>query len=65
MSPVEMINISMSILVIFESRRFRKAYIDLSNNTFSIDTVIVSLFHYIWEFDLFIKIVNFNDCLEV
>ena len=55
MSSVGIMNISMAILVVFESSRF----------TNLIDTVIINLFHYMWEFDLFIIILSFNDCLEI
>ena len=30
-------------------------YKDMSNNTFPIGTVIISLDNYAWEFDLFVK----------
>ena len=36
-------NKSLTMLVSFESSRFRKAYFD-----FSIDTGIISLFHYVY-----------------
>ena len=38
MSSVGMMNISLTIIVVFKSRMFRKKYIDFSNNTFPIDT---------------------------
>ena len=44
----EYMNISLKILVVFESARFKKTYIDFSNNTFPIDTCIINLFRYIW-----------------
>ena len=46
MSSVGTINISLIILVAFESRRFKKTYIDVSNNTFPLDTGIIKSFHY-------------------
>ena len=48
MSSVGKMNISLTILVLFESRRFRKNFFDFSNNTFPIQTGIINLFHYIW-----------------
>ena len=46
---VEIMNISYAILIVFESRGFRKKnYIGFSNNTFTIDTVIINLGNYIW-----------------
>ena len=43
------INIYLTILVMFQSRMFRKRLINFSNNTFPIKTGIINLFHYIWE----------------
>ena len=42
-------NVTLTILVVFESRRFRKNFFDFSNNTFPIETGIINLFHYIWR----------------
>ena len=47
-SSVGIINISMTILFVFQFRRFRKTFIDFCNNTFPIETGIINLFHYIW-----------------
>ena len=64
-SSVGKIHISFKIFVVFQSRRFKKTFIDFSNNTFPIKTGIIDLFHYIfWGFDLFTKIINFNDPAE-
>ena len=43
-----MMNITLAILVVFESRGLRKCYIHFSNNTISVSTVIISLGNYIW-----------------
>ena len=48
MSSVGMMNITLAILVVFESRGLRKSYIHFSNNTISVSTVIISLGNYIW-----------------
>ena len=55
MSSVGIMNMSLKILVVFESREFRKTYIDFSNitnftqiNTFPIESYIINLFHNIW-----------------
>ena len=37
MSSVEIIIISLTILVVFESRRFEKTFIDFCKNTFPIE----------------------------
>ena len=44
-----------------------KTYIGISNNTFPIDMGLIKLFYFIvyGEFHLFIKILNFNDCLVI
>ena len=49
------------MLVTFESGGSIKPYIHFSIDTFPIGTVIIDLGSYIWEFDLFTKIHNFND----
>ena len=49
MPSVEKMNISLTILVVLESRRFKKTFFDFSNNTFPIERSIINLFHYIWE----------------
>ena len=36
-STVGIINISLTILVVFEYKRFRKTFIDFSNNIFQIE----------------------------
>ena len=41
-----------------------KISIHISNNTFPVATVIINSGNYIWEYDLFLKIHNFNDRLE-
>ena len=41
-------NVSLIIIVAFESRRFRKNLFDFSNNTFLIETGVINLFPYIW-----------------
>ena len=45
-SSVGIMNISLAILVVFESRGFRKNF-SLLNDTFSTDTVIINLGNYI------------------
>ena len=50
-------NISLTILVAPEG--LEENFIDFSNNPFPVETGIINLFHY--EFDLFIKTINFND----
>ena len=40
---------SLTLLVVFESRSLEKTYIDFSNNKFSRDTGIINLFRYIWK----------------
>ena len=42
-----------------------KSYIQFSNNTFPTFTVITNSNNYAWEFDLFIKMVNFDDRFEI
>ena len=42
-----------------------KSYIDFCNNTFTTDTAIVKFGNYIWEIALSIKILKFNDRLEI
>ena len=46
MSSVGKINISLTILVVFESTRFTKTFNDFLNDTFPVDTDIINLFHY-------------------
>ena len=59
---VQITNISLTILVAFESRWFKKkTYIHFSSNTFPIATVITNI---TGEFDLFMKIHSFNDRLQ-
>ena len=41
-------NISLVILVVFESERKKITLIDFSNDTFPIDAVVVNLDNYIW-----------------
>ena len=33
----------------FSSEGLEKTYIDFPSNTFPIDTVIINIFHYVWE----------------
>ena len=47
MSSAGKIIIDFTILVKFQSRRFRETFIDFSNNIFPIETGITNLFHYI------------------
>ena len=58
-SSVGIMNIFLTILVLFESKRFaKKTSIDFFfNNTFLIGKISVNLFHYICG--IFIKILNF------
>ena len=57
-SSVGIVNVSLAILVEYESRGFRKeTYIDFTNNAIPIDTVITN-FVICVEFDLFVKILN-------
>ena len=49
-------NVSLTILVVFESEGLEKTYIDFANNTILIDTSIKNIYFIIYgEFDLFIK----------
>ena len=48
MSSAGKTNISLTILVLFESKGLEKAFIDFSNNTFPIETAVINLLHYIW-----------------
>ena len=58
MSSVGIVNVSLAILVKYESKGFRKeTYIDFTNNAIPIDTVITNFIICV-EFDLFIKIPN-------
>ena len=57
MSSVGIMKMSLVILIVFESRGF--------NNTFPIGVVIKNIDNYIWEFDLFIKVLNLNDRLKI
>ena len=54
-------NIPVTILVVFESETF----IDFSNNTVPLETVLKTYFIICVEFDLFIEILNLNDRLEI
>ena len=50
---VEIMNISLIVIVVFEPRRFKKNfYIDFSNNKFPIGIIgflgIINIFYYIW-----------------
>ena len=45
---VGIMNICLTILVVFESREFRKSYIHFSNNFFPIGTVFINLGNHIW-----------------
>ena len=65
MSSVGKINISFTILVVFQSRRFRETFIDFSNNIFQIERGIANLFHDIWKISLIHKILIFTDRLEI
>ena len=49
MSSAGKVNLSLTALVVFESRRFRKNRFDFSNRTFPIETWIINLFRYIWR----------------
>ena len=44
---------------------FEKFYIQFSNNTFPTFTVITNSNNYAWKFDLFIKMLNFDDRFEI
>ena len=48
MSYARIMNISLVILVVFESERKKITLIDFSNDTFPIDAVVVNLDNYIW-----------------
>ena len=61
MSSAGKMNIPVTILVVFESETF----IDFSNNTFPLETVLKTYFIICVEFDLFIEILNLNDRLEI
>ena len=65
MSPVGKVNVSLTILVVLTPEDWKKIFIDFSNNKFLIETGSINLFHYIWKLDLFIKMFNFNDSLEI
>ena len=64
MLSVGIMHTSLAMLIVFESRGFRKTCIQFSNNTFPIGTVIMSLGSIYGEFDLLIKILNLNDRLD-
>ena len=48
MSYARIMNISLVILVVFESERKKITLIDFSNDTFPIDAVVINLDNYIW-----------------
>ena len=48
MSSVGVMNIFLAILVVLESRSFRRNYIDFHSSTFPIDTCIINSFPCIW-----------------
>ena len=54
-------------MVVLGPEALEKTYIGISNNTFPIDMGLIKLFYFIvyGEFHLFIKILNFNDCLVI
>ena len=60
-SSVGIMIVSLAILVVFQSTGFRKNLYHFSNKIFPIDTVITKY----EEFDLFIKILNFDDRFEI
>ena len=65
LSSVGKINIYLPILVVFKSRNLEKTVLDFSNNTFSIERRVLSTHFIIYrEFNLFMKIFDFNDHLE-
>ena len=47
-SSIKKMNISLAILVVFESRGFEKIYSHFPNKTFPISSVIINLSNYIW-----------------
>ena len=64
-SSVGKIIIYLPILVVFKSRNLEKTVLDFSNNTFPIERrVLLTRFIIYGEFDLFMKIFDFNDHLE-
>ena len=65
LSSVGKINIYLPILVVFKSRNLEKTVLDFSNNTFPIERRVLSTHFIIYrEFNLFMKIFDFNDRLE-
>ena len=65
LSSVGKINIYLPILVVFKSRNLEKTVLDFSNNTFPIERRVLSTHLIIYrEFNLFMKIFDFNDHLE-
>ena len=62
---VGIINISFTILVVFESRGLKKNLYSFPNNMYPKDTVIINLVIISGEYDLFIKMHGFNDNLEI
>ena len=47
------------------AKGFQKAFNDFSNQIFPIENDIINLFDHIWEFYLFINMLNFNEPLEI
>ena len=64
MSSVGLMNISLTIIVVFECRGFRKTCIHFFVY-FRIDTVIKTKVITYGEFDLFIKLLNFKERLDI
>ena len=63
MSSDGIIHVSSALLVSPEC--LEKTYIDFSNNTFPIDAVSYTYINIYGEFDLFMKILNFNGRFEI